>query len=96
MFYYKIHRSAGKTLLAACDEEILGKRFEDGNLVLDIKEGFYRGEKAGNEVVELFQKADIINIAGNKIISLAIKGGWVSKKGIIKVKGTPHAQVFVL
>lgn len=96
MFYYKIHRSAGKIMLAACDEEILGRRFEDGGLVLDIKKEFYGGGKIGDEIIELFQKADIINMAGSEIISLAKKEEWISEKGIIKIKGIPHAQIFVL
>ncbi len=96
MFYYKIHKSGGSTVLAACDFELLGKKFEEGKLELHIGKEFYGGQNIGNEVLDLFPKADIINIAGSKIVSLALEHNWVSKDGIIKVKGIPHAQIFVL
>lgn len=96
MFFYKIHKSGGSTVLAVCDSELLGKKFEEGKLELHIGREFYGGQKIGNEVMDLFPQADIINIAGSKIISLALEHKWVSEKGIIRVKGIPHAQIFVL
>ncbi len=96
MFYYKIHKSCGKTLLAACDSELLGKTFEEGRRVLCISRDFYGGKKIGNGIVGLFPKADIINISGSKIVSIALKNKWISGKGIIKIGKVPHAQIFVL
>jgi len=96
MFYYKIHKSRGKTLLAICDSDLLGKKFEEGKLALHVSRDFYGGQEIGNDVVDIFPKADIINIAGSKIVSLALKGKWVSKEGIIKIRRIPHAQIFSL
>ncbi len=96
MFYYKIHKSGGTALLAVCDSELLGKTFEEGRLALHISREFYGGQKIRNEVLVLFPRADIINIAGNNIVSLALKNKWISEKGIIRVKGIPHAQIFSL
>lgn len=96
MFYYKIHKSCGKTVLAVCDSELLGKNFEEGKLALNVSKDFYGGQKIGSEVLDFFSKADIINITGSKIVSLALKGKWVSKEGIIKIRRIPHAQIFSL
>jgi len=96
MFYYKIHKSGGTTLLAVCDSELLGKTFEEGRLALQISREFYGEQKIGNEVLDLFPRADTINIAGNNIVSIVLKNKWVSKKGIIRIKGIPHAQIFSL
>ncbi len=96
MFSCKIHKSGGKVLLAACDSEIAGKTFEEGGIILDIKKNFYCGKKMGDEIIKLFPEADIINIAGKKIVGLAIKGGWVSENGVRKIKNIPHAQIFIL
>ncbi len=96
MFYYKIHRSRGKVLLAACDADLLGKRFEEGRKVLFLSAEFYGGEKAGGEIADLFHKADIINIAGDKIVSIALKNKWVSAGGVIRIEGVPHAQIIIL
>jgi len=96
MFYYKIHKSCGKTLLAVCDSGLLGKKFEEGKLALNVSREFYDGQKIGNDVLDFFPKADIINITGSKIVSLALKGKWISKEGIIKIRRIPHAQIFSL
>lgn len=96
MFFYKVHRAGKKTMLAVCDSELLGKKFEDGRLVLDIKKEFYGGKEIGNDVIDIFHSADIINIVGDEIIKLAIKNKWISKERIIKIKGIPHAQIFLL
>lgn len=96
MFYYKIHKSGENKILAVCDSGIIGKRFEEGNLALDVKKEFYGNERIGNDVAGLFQNANIINIVGKKIVSLAAREGWISKKNILKIKGIPHAQIIVL
>ncbi len=96
MFYYKIHRFGGKTVLASCDANLLGKKFEQGKRVLFLSAEFYGGEKIGEEIAGLFPEADIINIAGNKIVSIALKNRWVSKGGVLKIKGVPHAQIIIL
>jgi len=81
-------------LLAVCDSELLGKKFEEGKLALRVSGDFYGGEKIGSEVLDFFPKADIINITGSKILSLALKSKWVSSEGIIRIRRIPHAQVF--
>jgi hypothetical protein len=93
MFYYKIQRYGTETILAVCDKGIIGKRFEDGELVLDVKEEFYCDEECGEEVIELFDQATIINLVGNKIVSLAIEKGWVEKENVLTIKGVMHAQI---
>lgn len=96
MFYYKIHKSCGKTVLAVCDSDLLGKKFEEGKFALNVSRDFYGGWEIGSDVLDFFSKADIINITGSKIVSLALKNNWVSKEGIIKVRRIPHAQIFSL
>lgn len=96
MFFFKIHKSGGKVLLAACDSDIAGKKFSEGKLVLEIKKDFYCGKKIGGEIIKLFPQADIINIAGKEIVSFATRSGWVSKNSVLKIKNIPHAQIFVL
>ena len=43
--YVKIHKSKDRNIIAVCDEELIGKSFSEGNLVLDINERFYKGER---------------------------------------------------
>lgn len=91
----KIHESYRK-IIAVCDCELLGKRFEEGNMQIEITEAFYGGdEKEEVEVVELLQdlyKEDAtFNIVGQKSVNTAIKAGIISKEGVIKIEGIPHA-----
>ena len=43
--YTKIHNSRGRTVVAVCDEDLLGKTFEEGKLFLKVSKEFYGGER---------------------------------------------------
>lgn len=91
----KIHESYRK-IIAVCDAELLGKRFEEGKMQIDVSEAFYGGEKkTGEEVIELLKDSatedSTFNILGEKSVSAAIKAGIIDEKGIIRIQGIPHA-----
>lgn len=91
----KIHDSYRK-IIAICDSELLGKRFEEGNMQIEVSEVFYGGEeKEEEEVVELLQdlyKEDAtFNLVGQKSVNAAIKAGIISKEGVIRIQRIPHA-----
>jgi hypothetical protein len=48
MFINIIHSSC-RDVVAICDSELLGKVFEEGQLQLDVKESFYKGEKGSQK-----------------------------------------------
>ncbi len=94
MFLYKIHKVEKETVLAVCDSEIIGKVFREGKLKLEIKTSFYYEKKANKtEILKLFEKADIINISGKKIVALALREKYIEKNKIITIDGVPHAQI---
>ncbi|MEM2956296.1 MAG: DUF424 family protein [Candidatus Pacearchaeota archaeon] len=93
----KIH-NAYRNIVALCDAELIGKKFVDEKtgLQLDLKESFYDGKEINEEeAINIIKTANsddaTFNIVGEKAISVALKAGIISKKGIIKVKGIPHA-----
>lgn len=95
MISIKIHQSY-RQVVAVCDSEILGKKFEEENKILDLRENFYKGEeKSEKEAIEILQdlaKEDsTFNIVGEKSIQAALKSGIISKEGIKKVQGIPFA-----
>ncbi len=92
-FYHKIYRKGRDIILAVCDADIIGKKFEEGERVLEARPEFYEGERIGEEVLVLFEEATIINLLGRKIVTLAVERGWVEKNGILEVKGVLHAQI---
>lgn len=80
-------------LLAICDENILGKTFNDDRLEITVSE-FYSGKRCDEKTaIKLAQKATIINAIGKNIINILIEKKLVDASSVIKVCGTPHAQV---
>ena len=95
MLKIKIHEAYRK-IVALADSELIGKKFVDGNLQLDIKESFYDGEEISEEkAIEILRCADAddssFNIVGKRAVNAALKAGIVGKSGVIKIKGIPHA-----
>jgi hypothetical protein len=97
--FIKIHK-AYREVIAICDEDLLGKKFEDGKRVLDVRENFFKGEKIEEskllELMQEFVKSDAtFNIIGEKSVSIAIKAGIITKDGIKRIKGIPYALVLL-
>ena len=91
----KVHESY-RVIIAVCDEELLGKKFVEGKLQLDVKESFYNGESMNEEdLVLMLQEANkddaTFNFVGEKSIKAGIKANVISRKGVLKVQGIPHA-----
>ena len=89
-----------RNIIAICDSELLGKKFEQGKFQLDVKESFFKGDKTSEEkVIEIMkdmEKEDYtFNIVGEKSVNAALKAGIIEKQGIKKIQGIPFALVLV-
>ena len=92
--YIKEWRIGMELIVAICDSELIGKRFNEGRLIIDIKDSFYGNTKASLEYgLERLKKATIANIVGEKIVNAAINEGLILKESVIFINGIPHAQV---
>jgi len=94
----KIHKTPeGRKLVAICDSELLGKKFEEGNLQLDLTADFYKGEEKGvEEVREIIKDAYIVNVVGGESIAFFVKLGIIEQEHVLKVAGVPHAQAVIM
>ena len=94
----KQHKTAdGRVVLAVCDSELIGKKFVEGDLQLDLNSDFYKGEEMKEErILELFKVVSIINLVGEKSVKLGIKAGIVDKDRVIKIKAIPHAEAVIV
>lgn len=95
----KIHK-AYREVVAICDSDLIGKMFEEGIRVLEVRENFYKGdEKSEQETIEIMQdlaKEDAtFNIVGKKSCDCALKAGIISKEGIKQVQGVPFALILL-
>jgi uncharacterized protein len=86
-----------RLILAVCDRDILGKKFEDAKRVLDLSSAFFNGEERPKaEVILLMKKAYTLNIAGEESVELAIECGLIDKTHVVHIKNIPHAQAVVM
>ena len=97
--FLKIHKTY-RDVVAICDEELIGKRFEEGKFQLDIKENFFRGEQFSKEKIipimqDLAREDATFNIVGENSVKSAIRAGIISEKGIKRVSNIPFALVLV-
>ena len=96
--YVKLHRSY-RTVVAVCDSNLLGKKFEEGERVLDVRENFFSGEEVSDEeAVKILEteKENYVtfNIVGKHAVKMALDAGVISEGNIGKVDDVPFALVF--
>lgn len=89
-----------RDVVAVCDSELLGKRFEEGKFQLDIKENFFRGKESPKEEVSEIMKNmkledSTFNIVGEESIKTALEAGIITKKSIGKIDNIPFALVLI-
>lgn len=90
----RAHNSQGRLLLALCDETLINKKIEEGDLVLDLTSGFFKGERVDvSVIVPLIKKAYIINAVGKEATRLLVKKKVITKEEILSIKKVPYVQV---
>lgn len=89
-------RHEDEYIIAICDEEILGQRFEEGERQIHITESFYKGELVSlEEGLRALERATIANIVGERIVTGALKAQIIHKNGVLRIQNIPHAQLVV-
>lgn len=83
-------------VLAACDENLLGKTFSEGRLKLSVKKDFYSEKMPVSraELEEFMKKAEILNLVGKGVIGVAAGLGMRGRP--LKIAGVPHLQILKL
>ncbi|MDD5012259.1 MAG: DUF424 family protein [Candidatus Nanoarchaeia archaeon] len=89
-----------RDVVAICDKELLGKKFESGKFQLDVKENFYKGKEADEKEVtkiinNMLGEDATFNIVGKNSIALALKTGIINQEGIKEINGIPFALVLL-
>ncbi len=91
------HNSEGRLILAVCDKDIHGRKFESGELILDLTARFYNGqEKDAAAAEKLMLQAYTIHVVGKNAIAIAVKLGLAFKEDVKTVGGVQHVQVLML
>jgi hypothetical protein len=83
----------GRILIAVCDSDLLGQKFEEGTLQLDLASDFYNGtEMTPEEIGDLIRNADMVNLVGKESVQLGIAEQVIEQSQIKHIKGIPFAQ----
>lgn len=92
--YAKVYRTGGEILVAACDEDIIGLIFSEGEICLEIKREFYGGELMETDrLVSLLSEATIANLTGNHAVNTAIDNGFIGRNNVLEISNVKHAQM---
>jgi len=99
MIYVKVHKRDGHVCAAACDEELLGSTLEDGPYCVQVKEGFFKGELVADDDADtlvMFRRASSLNLFGERSVALGVAAGCIDAARVVRIKGVPHAQMFIV
>ena len=94
MISIKIYKQGNDLLIGACDENLIGKKFEDGNFQIKVTKEFYGGKRINTDILKKYlEEATIANLVGKETVKCAIELGIIDPDCIIKIRGVPHAQM---
>jgi uncharacterized protein len=92
MISFKEHEDG---VAALADSNLIGKKFEEGVLVLDVNEKFYKGEDVSKEkIVKVLTEYSNINLVGEQVIKIAVEEGFISQQDVKTIQGVPHVQIY--
>jgi hypothetical protein len=93
--YVKIHR-AYRTVVAVCDNDLIGNTFSEGIKEIKIHEHFFKGESLSKEQVidvlkEMLKEDATFNFVGKESVECGILAHAVSKEGVMHIQKIPVA-----
>lgn len=93
----RIHRVRAEVVVAACDEELLGRDIAVGSAGRTVKvSSHFYGERCvqKEEIVWAIRRATVVNLLGPRVVALAQEEGFVDAGGTGDLGGIPHAEIF--
>ena len=95
--WVKVHTSS-RRVVAVCDEDLLGKKFEQDIRQLNVTESFYKGQKLSKEdtiaLMRLeFKEGSTFNIVGKEAVKTAVEARIIEKGAESKVKNIPFILI---
>ncbi|MDO8623380.1 MAG: DUF424 family protein [archaeon] len=93
----KIH-NAYRLIVAVCDEDLIGKKFEQDIKQLDLTGAFFKGEEKTEKeteeiILDQLKEDATFNVVGKKSCNLFRKLGLITEEGITYVDSVPVALI---
>jgi uncharacterized protein len=84
-----------KKMLNICDADLVGRTLTKSDFTLNISRSYFAERIIEREEAEeLLKASSIINMVGKDTISLSVKMGIGSSKGVKEIDGVPFLLVF--
>ncbi len=97
MMYLRVHEKEAHTIVAICDDELIGKVLVSQTIHMDLDRcrGFYIGEKASKtDVKKALLKFDSANLVGWETVGIALELGLVKEDELRYVEEVPYIQIY--
>ena len=95
LFASKFIESSGNRILNICDTNLVDKIIKDGETEIKISSNYYNETTIDEiEAEHLLEKCTSANMVGEKTISLSLRLGFGSEKGIRRIDGIPFLIIF--
>jgi len=94
---FKIHQQGADRVLAAADEEAMGKKHVGAGRVLDlIKFASFYGEETitAEELKTHISDCTSANLVGERAVGVALKMGLAQKTQVVRIGEVPHLQLY--
>ena len=85
----------GNKLVNICDEELVGKTVTEGRLQVRLSSDFYSGDRVDTgEALRLIRTSAIVNLAGRRVVSLALQNQIGASQAIREIEGVPFLMIY--
>jgi len=87
----------GRLFIAICDEDLIGKKFEEDEKRLDLTSEYYIGKKMNKEQAwKIANLSYMTSFIGKEAVALGLEKGVVLKEKVITIQGIPTGQMLRL
>ncbi len=93
--FMKLHKTQNGTIVAACDEDLIGKVLEERDICMDLDKyrDFYMGSKVTKvELMESLKSFTSANLVGKEATDAAVSMGLA--ENVIYIKKIPYIQIY--
>jgi hypothetical protein len=85
----------GSTMVNICDLELIGTQIEQDNFVISLTKEFFQQEIIEDIVADrLLLDCSIANLAGERIVSRAIKLKLANEATVKRISGVPFLMIY--
>ncbi len=82
-------------MINMCDLDILGKKIQQGDFMINISKEYYYSEEITNkEAIELLKSSSIMNLVGQSIVDLALSLNLAKRNSVKTIENIPFLMIF--